>query len=244
MTKSESYKIVKRIFEKHAGATSDALGALASGGALGLFSNGIANSDFDSEQAKVLQYGLKLPLWLGSIGGLLSETPSIEDIHELDANPNESIVPGVGISRLLRRRRAVRNQLRDKPGSNGVDMPVSELTGPLSAYYAPVIAGAGIGKLMGSAGTGTSIGMGIGAGGTALGALLAGLTPRRTLEEQARVENSKIRPWLRHIVPGLSVYDTLKAIGASKHLSGDIDTVKEEIARIRENRRMEEEDAE
>lgn len=69
-----------------------------------------------------------------------------------------------------------------------------------------------------------------------IGALTAGVTPRRTLEQQYDYENKN--NWLKHVlIPGTSTYDWYKGLGASQHLSemeeGDIN---KEIARIRKAR--------
>lgn len=214
MNKSESYKIVKRILEKHAGIGNDILLGTAGNTALNM----------------IVPAGGGIAGLTGMLHGMTTPTPSLEDIQEMDETPGRSAIPGVGSSRVWRRRRALRKLLKDKPGY--FNLPLSELSG---ALLNPALMMAG-GALGGD--TGAAIGLGIGGGGSVLGSLAALLTKRRSLEEQARVENSKTRAVLRHIVPGLAAYDYWKGMGATRNLSGDdLDMIRAKIRDIRARRK-------
>lgn len=150
----------------------------------------------------------------GHLHGLASKTPTLEEVQELDTNPGRAWMPGVGTSRAIRRRRALRKLLHDRP--EWLDLPVSELSGMATSVVAP----SAIGNAVGGE-TGSDVGATIGFGGAGLGSLAALFTKRRSLEEQAKVENSTGRAILRHIVPGLATYDFWKGLGATRNLSED-----------------------
>lgn len=50
----------------------------------------------------------------GEAHGLFSPAPTIADIKAMDKNPSIGFVPGVTQSRIIRRRRAIRNLLNEK----------------------------------------------------------------------------------------------------------------------------------
>lgn len=167
---------------------------------------------------------------LGTLHGLFAPTPTLDDIQKMDATQGNSALPGVGDSRALRRRRALRKLLKDKPGY--FNLPLSEASGVATTSLAPVFAGALTGDE-----TGLNAGAAIGLGGQALGSLAALFTKRRSLDDQAKVENSKSRALLRHIVPGLAAYDFWKGLGATRNLSGDVDKIRAEIKDLRARRK-------
>lgn len=171
-----------------------------------------------------------LPLITGFGGlthGLFSETPSLEDIKELDEHPAPAYIPGVGTSRLWRRKRALRSLLKDKPGR--FNIPISELTG----MFGNMALTTTLGGLLGGK-EGLAAGLGVGAGGLALGTLAPLFTKRRSLEDQYGVENSKTRAVLRHLIPGLAAYDYFKGLGATRNLSGDPDEIRAQAKKVRE----------
>lgn len=231
MNKQKSYTTVKRILEKHAAIGGDF--ARGTTTFLGLPFAASAIGEASPEAASVIGLSNLLAPVVGAVHGLASKAPDVDDIKRMDDTANRSFIPGVAASRFLRRRRALRRLLYDKPEM--LDLPISEITGQV---ISPYVSGQ-IGGLIGGV-KGTGAGMGVGLGGNLLGTLAAAMTPRRSLEEQAKLENSTTRAILRHLIPGLAAYDMWKGIGATRNLSDRAPgEIYDELRYVREQRERE-----
>lgn len=229
MNKSESYKIVKRIFEKHAGIGGDVIRNTV--GDIGLAS-GLAFANQPEAAITLIPAGELA----GGLHGVFAKTPNIDDVNKMENRIGRSFLPGMALSRAIRRRRALKGALKDNPGY--FNLPLSELSGIATSLVAPTYALGGAGSLISpTAGAyGFDGGMAASVLGNAAAPVLAMLTRRRTLEEQAKVDNSKTRAVLRHIIPGLAMYDLWKGLGATRNLVGNTDAIQAELERIREKR--------
>lgn len=155
----------------------------------------------------------------GLVHGILAE-PTFDEIKSINASPAKSLIPGIGTSRGVRRRRVLRNALAKKPGISRI---LSERLSPYAALLTSVGVGAGIG---GALSENTSHGVGIGAlgggavglGATGIGALLGLFRRRRTLAEQKAYEDSKLRGWAQLLVPGLAAHDRFRSLKATRHM--------------------------
>lgn len=153
---------------------------------------------------------------IGGLHGMISRTPTEEMESEWDEDPYKSFIPGVASSRTERR---VKRQATDPNGST------RHYWAQKLAPYLHIAAGALGGGLIAGAYSNNSNGkptakgilngIGIGAltgvGANAIGMGLAGLTSRRTKDEQkAYTESSVVPEWL---LPGYATYNRWKSLG-------------------------------
>lgn len=238
-----TYKIARWI--KQGDTASDFIGG---GMANALIGGAISHYGGNSVLGRTARMAHSTANMAGNVHGFMSKAPTIADIKEMDKNTAIGFAPGVSQSRLLLRRRAIRNLLNE----DKQDRPVSEILGRRLNPLASGVIGSGFGALTGgvigarsgNAGNGALVGgvVGLplgaltGAVSQRLGTMTAGLTKRRSLEEQYDYENRN--NWLRHIlVPGAASYDYYKGLGAAKHLSEmEEDDINKEVARIRKAR--------
>jgi len=199
--------ITTQRMRKRAGLVQDHVGASITGGLAGAIVPGGA-----------------LVNNIGAIHGMVSDVPSEDGLKEMRDNPGRSWIPGVGASRIMRKRTG----LSRKYGQGKTNM-VSEQFGPWTSLLASAgvggALGAGIGALASEvAGVrgnkGALAGLGIGVASGAGLALLADLvamgaaatTPTRTDAEQEAYERSKPTA-ANFLVPGVGTYNRWKSYG-------------------------------
>lgn len=220
---------------KYAGVGSDWFYGV---GGDALYSLGINNFIKDPQWRSALN---QAPGYLGLGHGLTTKTPTLKEFKDLDEKETRSLIPGVSTSRLIRRRKLLRKLLKKKKQSG--DYPLMERYGgalnfPLQLFGGTLL-GYGLGKALGKDPyLGGAIGAAAGVGTSLLGALggsaLAGITPRRTLEEQEKYENTPFRALKSLLIPGYAPYNYYKSLGAAKNLTDMSEKeIEEEIKRIR-----------
>jgi len=152
------------------------------------------------------------------IAGMASDPTTEAEEAEMDRNGAKGFIPGVGQYRTERR---LKRQLTDDQGNRPHYW--SQNFGPLTSTLLAGGLGAGIGAGIGGAAggnlaRGAKYGLygGIGAAGLAglISAISAGITRRRTKDEQKAYANSgTAAEWL---VPGAAGYGRLKSIGRAQ----------------------------
>lgn len=135
-----------------------------------------------------------------------------------------NLLPGVGAYNTGTRVKIVVDESR-KRGGRGYRGILSEHVGPYTSIVASGLAGSLVGALSSKgvgygASAGAAIGGGLGLAAAAGGTLLAALTKRRSLDEQAATDTGG-REAARYLVPGVAKYDYWKRLGASRNLIED-----------------------
>ena len=182
---------------------------------------------------------------MGTIHGLASPTPSINDEADLNADTSTGLIPGVSASRMMRR---IKRQNRNKAGNSprAVSSVLAPLIhGGLSVIGGGILGGA-IGSLMpadgkispdskydpevasaqrtfkGSMGAmlGSYAGLGLFGAANLIAAGLAAVTPTRTREEQEEAANASVAA--DYLIPGNATYNYWKSVGRSIADESDI----------------------
>lgn len=200
--------ITTQRMRKRAGFVQDYIGGTLSGELAGVLTGGIG----------------RLANTAGTIHGIASKAPSERELNEMNDNPGMSWIPGVGYSRLIRKRTG----LSKKYGQGKTNM-TSETFGPYTAFLASAGVGGALGAGIGAVASrvngsrvddGAVMGLGIGAASGAGLALLANLvatgaaavTSTRTDAEQGAYERSNPTA-ANFLVPGVGVYNAWKSTG-------------------------------
>lgn len=191
--------ITTQRMRKRAGLVQDYVGGTLSGGLAGALT-GIGS--------------LATPA--GIIHGMTSNASTERELNEMNDKPGRSWIPGVGYSRIFRKRTG----LSKKYGQGNTNM-ASEALGPYTSLLASTGIGGALGAGIGAATyKGALTGLGIGAaagGGLALLAHLVGtgaaaLTSTRTDVEQGAYERSNPAA-ANFLVPGVGIYNKWKSNG-------------------------------
>jgi hypothetical protein len=155
----------------------------------------------------------------GAISGLFGSKPNKEDIKEYNENPSRAyLIPGVGMNRLLKRRRYISNKA-DPSGKN--NKTLSEVISPWVLASAAGItdastnAEAGLTPAQSLLQKPQHAGAAIGAM-SGVGILAALLSKRRTMSEQAEYERKS--NGMQNLLPGMAQYNMIKAL----QLSNDV----------------------
>jgi hypothetical protein len=164
---------------------------------------------------------------IGGLAGMLNtDKLSEEEKKKIIENRGYSYIPGIGGYRLGRRLSGVSAESKEEdPDSKPFHNMWAESFGPVTSTILPAVIGAGLGsKITGS--TRGAVGGAATGGALSLlamlgGAAKAGLTDRRTKEEQADMETGK-RALQKLLIPGVSSYDAWKRIGRSRDWDDEI----------------------
>lgn len=161
-----------------------------------------------------LSHALGMANTAGIVHGALSD-PSDKQIKELDKNTFKSYIPGVGTSRIARRRKA-----QGAPTSKVISQAAGSLTSSLLLTAIAAVIGGVIGKKSGGSDAifpGALIGAVAGGVGSNLINLAAGvgagITRTRTREQQEDYDKSTDRTIQNYLIPGASTYNLLKSLG-------------------------------
>ena len=216
MDKKMYENVVGCVLQKQAGATADVIGSIVGGLPTMLIGNSIAPG-----AGRVL--GTAVGRGAGLIGAANPASP--EDVKKFNDTPALSFIPGVGYYRISQRVQGTAKKYGDKaPRARALS---TEL-GPVTSTLLSTLIGSGIGATT-SLITGEPkdiIRGGIAGGLTGataasianlIGALSAGITPRRTDKEQK--DSGRVsQKVMNYLVPGVATYDKFKTLGKSNEL--------------------------
>lgn len=192
--------------KKYASVYNDVIGAMAPGaiagvipGPVGIAAKGVSDIT-----------GLG-----GTVHGLIDHAPTKQQIQEFDKSPGMSYIPGVGISRLSRRRRK-----QGASRSKVVSQSIGGLTSSLLLTAIAAITGGIYGNAQSGA-QGAKRGAVLGAitGGAASGlahlggAISAGITDTRSKQQQQDYDQSGASTAANFLIPGFSTYNKFKSYG-------------------------------
>lgn len=151
---------------------------------------------------------------VGGIHGLLSDKVKDKDLDAIDQSPGLSYLPGVGISRIVRRRRNLSNKKGEGSGKIGGQI-FGGLTSSLLLTGALALTGGLVGAGAGGFKKGTAIGAGVGAGvgiGTSvvanvLGSLIGRAKRARTAAQQQQYQWNRSAGARNYLLPGAAAYN-------------------------------------
>lgn len=151
---------------------------------------------------------------IGTLHGLVSESPTLEELKAMDSDRIKDLIPGVGASRLVRRSNAVRKLLKEDPAAWDFDLttPLS-LVNPLNILAALPAAAT------------------------------AAVTPKVSLEKMHEIENDPHRYLKAMLIPGYATHRDFKRLGLSSRLAkGDPEAIRAEVKRIKDKYNYEDEE--